>query len=382
MLKANWLRSRRGWIWWACVVTLSCAGLLLTAGQASGDRNEPLPSPLYQHSLQTSVDRFEEQAGTTINPIALARNRQQIADRTGTAAGQRPVAAPARYSFDRRSTWQPGEFNTSNVAPARKPGDGPSNVPDPAKIAQQGGDDIASATPIPSLPYSNTGTTSGFADDYNEICPFDPGSYAPDVVYSYTPASDQLIDIDLCPSLYDTKVYVYEGSPSTLVACNDDFCGTDGWRSRLECVPLTGGQTYYIVVDGYSNLDFGDYTIDVSETDPATCGPCSWPGCSGIPEGESCGNQDNDGCNVTPAAYGSISPGMTICGEVYADGGSRDTDFFLFPNNDGDSITFCVTADFPFNAYILDFTLYDPNDPEGCSSPDIGVVAVGAGDEC
>ncbi len=46
---------------------------------------------------------------------------------------------------------------------------------------KQGGDTIGDATIIPSLPYSNMGTTDGYLDHYDEICPYDtPGS--PDVV--------------------------------------------------------------------------------------------------------------------------------------------------------------------------------------------------------
>ncbi|GAF88202.1 unnamed protein product, partial [marine sediment metagenome] len=128
------------------------------------------------------------------------------------------------------------------------------------------------ATVIGALPYSDTGETCSFADDYDEICPWvTPGS--PDVVYSYTPASNIAIDISLCNSAYDTKVYVYDGGcPGTLVACNDDACG-GSYRSQLSGVGLTAGNTYYIIVDGYG-ADCGDYTIDVTEAvPPPNCPP-------------------------------------------------------------------------------------------------------------
>ena len=39
------------------------------------------------------------------------------------------------------------------------------------------------------IPTIINGTTNGYADDYDEVCPYDsPG--APDVVYSYTPSED------------------------------------------------------------------------------------------------------------------------------------------------------------------------------------------------
>lgn len=39
-------------------------------------------------------------------------------------------------------------------------------VPDPAR---QGGDTIADATVILAIPYSDTGTTTGYVDDYDEV---------------------------------------------------------------------------------------------------------------------------------------------------------------------------------------------------------------------
>jgi hypothetical protein len=43
--------------------------------------------------------------------------------------------------------------------------------------------------------------------------------------------------------------------------CNDDACGVNGWRSRLENVIFEAGETYYIVVDGYGSTDVGDFSL-------------------------------------------------------------------------------------------------------------------------
>jgi len=146
------------------------------------------------------------------------------------------------------------------------------NIPDPNLILQ-GGDNIASATVIGAIPYSDNGTTSGYLNDYNEDCPY-TGSTAPDVVYSYAPAVDEFLDISLCNSLYDTKLFVYEDAVGTLVGCNDDACGTNGWRSQLLGVHVFAGHTYYIIVDGYSGTDFGTYYLDVINTPPPPTGRC------------------------------------------------------------------------------------------------------------
>jgi hypothetical protein len=127
------------------------------------------------------------------------------------------------------------------------------------------GDVCATAIPISSLPYETTGNSCDYANDYDEVCPY-TGSTAPDVVYSYSPATDQSINISLCNSLYDTKVYVYEDNcvGGTAVGCNDDACGSDGYKSAIYGLSVSTGHTYYIVVDGYGN-SCGDYDLIVSE---------------------------------------------------------------------------------------------------------------------
>lgn len=135
----------------------------------------------------------------------------------------------------------------------------------PPLEAKQGGDTIGDATIIPSLPFSITGTTDGYLDDYDEICPYaTPGS--PDVVYSYTPFGDTNINVDLCGSSYDTKTYIYD-TAMNVVACNDDYyydetCGQ--YVSLIENAPLMAWSTYYIVIDGYGG-ESGSYELNVQE---------------------------------------------------------------------------------------------------------------------
>ncbi len=133
----------------------------------------------------------------------------------------------------------------------------------PAEV-KQGGDTIEDATVIPGLPYYDTGTTVGYIDDYDEECPYD--SMSPDVVYSFTPDSDIRINVDLCGSSYDTKTYIYDVDMN-VIACNDDYysgdpCGV--YVSFIEGAPLLGGNTYFIVVDGYGG-DAGDYILNVTQ---------------------------------------------------------------------------------------------------------------------
>ncbi len=170
-------------------------------------------------------------------------------------------------------------LNSGSVAATEKPVSHElPPPPDPDKI-RQGGDVIASALPFSTLPYSDGGTTAGYVDDYNEVCAYTPVG-APDVVYVYQAGSSGFIDIVLCNSTYDTKVYVYENTytPGSPLACNDDTpgCGPSGYRSTLLAVPVVSGSDYFIVVDGYDAASSGAYTLEVSAgTDPT--GGCCMP---------------------------------------------------------------------------------------------------------
>ncbi|MFH1745846.1 MAG: hypothetical protein ABIG44_02260 [Planctomycetota bacterium] len=135
------------------------------------------------------------------------------------------------------------------------------------------GDSCDVAIPISGLPFSDWGDTCQFSDIYDEICPFNsPG--APDVVYVLVPDYDVTVDISLCKdSNYDTKLYVYEDvcgayQSGTAIACNDDSCSTpsypDPYVSEILGLDLAAGVQYYIMVDGYSVEDCGDYTLDIT----------------------------------------------------------------------------------------------------------------------
>ena len=155
-----------------------------------------------------------------------------------------------------------------NQAPVKPVVTYPENIPNPER---QGGDTIALAHVIPSLPwYSDSGTTAGYNDDYDEVCPY-TGATAPDVVYKYVATSYVAVNIDLCGSSFDTKLYVYNAALA-LIACNDDFyfgapCGV--YVSKLENVNFNAGTTYYIVVDGYGAAS-GSYVLTVPTSPRAT----------------------------------------------------------------------------------------------------------------
>jgi hypothetical protein len=252
--------------------------------------------------------------------------------------------------------------DVSNRAPQKVPGIYPENIPDPNR---QGGDTIASATVVPTLPFADSGTTAGYTDDYAGTCLADAG--APDVVYRFTSwGDDTAILVSLCGSAYDTGLYLLDAAFNE-IACNDDACGL---QSELIVVLPAGGQDYYLVVDGYSSAA-GDYDLTIAEIfdDPLPCPP------SGAAEGEPPLANDyvdnhNGGCGTSTfqSLTGDPAGERVLCGVsgwyLYEDANYRDTDWFIVTMGWSGAIE--VTVEAEFDTYFFELG------PQDCSS--VGVV--------
>jgi hypothetical protein len=234
---------------------------------------------------------------------------------------------------------------------------------EPAGASRQGGDTILDAVMV-TLPVVNgTGTTVGYMDDYDEVCPY-IGSTSPDVVYSFM-GDGQGVDIDLFGSAYDTKVYVYDESLA-LIACNDDFYSD--WTSKIENMPTAAGVLYYVVVDGYGG-SAGTYLINIDFYIPCVL---DCPGGAAY-EGEpplAINYEDtyNGGCNSDPAAPPfQVIDTEFFCGVSgwYLFGGSqyRDTDWFWVTIPEGGVLE--VMGDAEMALYLFELS------PQDC-----GAVAV------
>jgi hypothetical protein len=255
-----------------------------------------------------------------------------------------------------------------NQAPVKSPVSYPVNVPNGER---QGGDTIANAWLIPAVPYTDNGTTVGYTDDYDEVCPY-TGSTSPDVVYRFVPAATVSADVDLCNSSYDTKLYIYDASLN-LIACNDDFnvapCYV--YSSKLQNVTFNAGTTYYIIVDGYFGAS-GAYVLDIVPPPP----PCVLELPNFNPaEGEPALNPNyidsfNGGCNydtVSPpfqTIYGALMPGSDIPAGTaifagrsgwYLNAGAetRDTDWFILHKAVGQPLEITLDAEYATAFYEL-----------------------------
>jgi hypothetical protein len=251
--------------------------------------------------------------------------------------------------------------SVSNVQAKNEGYPAPGEILQGPKAPFVAGEDIASAIEIISLPYVATGNTCTFINNYDEVCPYS-GSTAPDVVYKYYATADISVNIGLCNSAYDTKLFVYDNVyiPGSPMACNDDLCGVNGYRSKIANLNLVAGHWYYIVIDGYGSY-CGNYELDIVPT--PICTPTCIPG--SIMENEAqIPNEGTDvvngGCNSTPVVFSPISVGQTICGQTntYLTGpvDNRDTDWYLLDlssSTDSTQITFDVFADFNLQIIIV-----------------------------
>lgn len=234
---------------------------------------------------------------------------------------------------------------------------GPPYVP-PAE-PRQAGDNLSSAYAIPSLPFSDTGTTCGYIHDYASSC---AANSAPDVVYTYYATANGLMTVSLCGSSYDSCIHVHAGAIGNEIGCNDDYCGL---QSQLSGLAISAGTTYIIIVAGFSTA-CGDYVINVSIEAPPPPFECpagamheNEPACQ-----DNYVDNWNGGCNSTPyiwqALDGQAGGCGTMCGYgctfLYNGSSYRDTDWYL-STGAGGNVTLRGTAEF---GYMM-AQMYGPN---------------------
>lgn len=137
-----------------------------------------------------------------------------------------------------------------------------------------GGENCGSATVIDSLPYWDETSSTGFSNDYSLSPSGCTGhtTLGPDAVYSYTVpyGSDTfcvMLSVIIPQDYWNVAIYVLEDScPNPITTC---VAGADeygpGSPEAITSLTLTGGHTYYFVVDGRDTSDYGAYKIGLSD---------------------------------------------------------------------------------------------------------------------
>jgi cysteine-rich repeat protein len=136
------------------------------------------------------------------------------------------------------------------------------------------------------------GTTNGHSNQIHSSCTSQPGNSGPDIVYAITAQTTGKLDVSL-QSASDLSLSLRTACDDAMTesACSETTAGVNDIESLS--VPVTQGQTIFVVVDGNQSTNFGSFFL-TAKSRPIECG-------DGIKdESEACddGNKiSNDGCS-------------------------------------------------------------------------------------
>ncbi len=156
--------------------------------------------------------------------------------------------------------------------------------------------DVCDAPTTINLPSTTTGDTSTGTDFTSTSCDGANGA-APELLYTFTPAADGLVRIDLT-SMVDLGFELRAScdDPSSVLTCRDAL--VDGTETAT--VLLTGGQAYDLVVSGYNGAS-GAFTLDLTPI-IEECGNGTLEGMEQCDDGNT---TSGDGCSATCVAESS-----------------------------------------------------------------------------
>jgi hypothetical protein len=141
---------------------------------------------------------------------------------------------------------------------------------------------------IDGVPYSATGSTSGFGDDYSTggggTCGSDGdrGAGAPDVVFTFTAPADGTYTLLKSNTGGPAILYVATDCADLAGSCignsGDIYDAGSSWDFNL-----VGGTTYYLILDGDFGTEVGAYDISLSAPCELSCAgkACGDDGCGG-----------------------------------------------------------------------------------------------------
>lgn len=124
-------------------------------------------------------------------------------------------------------------------------------------------DDIDTALPVTILNNGDTWVSDQVNNsDYTEQIG-EPGGGWKSAWWAYTPSANGTAHIDTIPSNVDTLLYVFTGTPPSVLVASDDDSGGGG-TSLIGSLAVTAGVTYTIKVSAYHSTDVGIYVLQVA----------------------------------------------------------------------------------------------------------------------
>ena len=176
---------------------------------------------------------------------------------------------------------------------------------------------------------------------------------------SFTGEASMMYHFDLCfvgSSSFDADIKITDASCAILDGEDGNSgCGYNPDDFTWMC-PSDG--TYYVILAPY--YSYSSHTCNGDATDTFTMAyykdtPCDVPCPSGgIPEAEACGDDTNGGCNADPPVFEAIECDDTICGTIWTDGSTRDTDWYEVTVATDTELMFTMEAEFDVIAGLVE----------------------------
>ena len=177
---------------------------------------------------------------------------------------------------------------------------------------------------------------------------------------TYGEVEDYLINVQTAPScLIPSGLNAQNVTSSSATTVATWTTPTATANSQLSVSGLTSSSAYEWQVESDCGTQGSGFSI--SNYFNTSCANTDCPLNASI-ENEPCGTDANGGCNMLVPAYEALACGQTYCGTAWADGGTRDTDWFTFTLTQPSTVTWTVDADFTSIIGFVDAS-------QGCAAP-------------
>ncbi|MCP4835098.1 MAG: hypothetical protein GY895_10085 [Phycisphaera sp.] len=196
------------------------------------------------------------------------------------------------------------------------------------------------------VPFSSLGASTDGTELPVECESFGEIVIRGDIWYTWTASLSEIAVFSTCNDAdFDTRLALWSGDCDNLVfeACNDDGLGCAGFTSEM-VASVEAGKTYFIQLGGFNPPSQGTGNLSICEGDDCLAGCISECSKEDVVELEGCGDDTNGGCNGVGYPSQAIAVGDTVCGTIWAAGGSRDTDWFDFSIDATSNVTATARA--------------------------------------
>jgi hypothetical protein len=212
--------------------------------------------------------------------------------------------------------------------------------------------------------------TFELSDDPPPTCPVPTGLYATGILTTEA-------NIGWTPGGAEVLWNVEVGAPGFTPGTGNEIVNEPGTGDNPILIKdLLPGTTYHVYVQ--ADCGGGDVSPWAGPLVFTTLCEFTCP-IGSLAETETCGDTINNGCNLVNPTFEMINPGDKICGTVWAEGGSRDTDWFELVLTEPVEVVLHAFAETPVNFGLLNYGTGTPGNPV---CPATAFIAIDATEVC